>query len=263
MSDTRDKAQNSSITDAEDAVAGRITPAAGRYGGRSAAERQAERRERFLKAGLDLFGAGPGYRATRITDVCRAAGLSSRQFYEEFHTLEDLLADLHLHVNDIAQQAVLDVLPQVRHLDPIDRCSQLFRAYAAGATADPRHTRIAFVEIIGVSPRLDRQRLDRRARWIDLVCEQLDDAAGRGGIVPRDFRVTAAAFIGAINGLMHDWAVGWVDATRDQIVDELLLMLLGRLQATDERGDAQGDGEAGPPVAGPSPAGAVPLPGGG
>ncbi|WP_218670867.1 TetR/AcrR family transcriptional regulator [Microbispora sp. GKU 823] len=169
---------------AEDAVAGRITPAAGRYGGRSAEERQAERRRRFLEAGLDLFGGGPGYRATRITDVCRAAGLSSRQFYEEFHTLEDLLAELHLYVNDVAQRSVLAVLPQVRHLEPIDRCTRLFRAYAAGATADPRHTRIAFVEIIGVSPRLDRQRLDRRARWIDFLCEQLDDAAGRGEIPP-------------------------------------------------------------------------------
>ncbi|MGW5265840.1 TetR/AcrR family transcriptional regulator [Microbispora sp. NPDC004025] len=224
-------------------MAGRITPAAGRYGGRPAAERQAERRRRFLEAALDLFGAGPGYRATRITDVCRAAGLSSRQFYEEFHTLEDLLAELHLYVNDVAQQAVLGVLPQVRHLEPVERCSRLFRAYAAGATADPRHTRIAFVEIIGVSPRLDRQRLDRRARWIAFLCEQLDDAAGRGEIPARDFRVTAAAFIGAINGLMHDWAVGWVDATLDQIVDELLLMLLGRLQVP---------GDAGP--AGPNPA---------
>ncbi|MEV4460938.1 TetR/AcrR family transcriptional regulator [Microbispora sp. NPDC049633] len=224
-------------------MAGRITPAAGRYGGRPAAERQAERRRRFLEAALDLFGAGPGYRATRITDVCRVAGLSSRQFYEEFHTLEDLLAELHLYVNDVAQQAVLGVLPQVRHLEPVERCSRLFRAYAAGATADPRHTRIAFVEIIGVSPRLDRQRLDRRARWIAFLCEQLDDAAGRGEIPARDFRVTAAAFIGAINGLMHDWAVGWVDATLDQIVDELLLMLLGRLQVP---------GDAGP--AGPDPA---------
>ncbi|GAB3160826.1 TetR/AcrR family transcriptional regulator [Microbispora hainanensis] len=216
-------------------VAGRITPAAGRYGGRSAAERQAERRGRFLKAGLDLFGAGPGYRATRIADVCRAAGLSSRQFYEEFRSLEDLLAELHLYINDVAQRAVLDALPLVRHLEPIDRCTRLFRAYATGATADPRHTRIAFVEVIGVGPRLDRQRLDRRARWIDFIYEQLDDAAARGEIPRRDFRITAAAFVGAVNGLMHDWAVGWVDATRDQIVDELLLMLLGRLQAPDEK----------------------------
>lgn len=213
-------------------MAGRITPAAGRYGGRLAAERQAERRGRFLEAGLDLFGAGPGYRATKIIDVCKAAGLSTRQFYEEFHTLEDLLAELHLHVNDIAQQAVLATLPQVQDLHPIDRYTRLFRAYATGTTADPRHSRIAFVEIIGVSPRLDRQRLDRRARWIDFLCEQAQAAADHGEIASRDYRITAAAFIGAVNGLMHDWAVGWVDATLDQIIDELLQVLLDRLHVT-------------------------------
>jgi AcrR family transcriptional regulator len=212
-------------------MAGRITPAEGRYGGRSADERRAERRERLMEAGLDLFGAGPGYRATKVADVSRAAGLSTRQFYEEFHTLEDLLAELHLHVNDTAERAVLAALPQVEHVaDPIERYSRLFRAYAAGITADPRHTRIAFVEIIGVSPRLDRQRLDRRARWIDFLCEQGAAAAERGEIVPGDFRVTATAFIGAVNGLMHDWAVGWVDATLDEIIEELLQMLLARIQ---------------------------------
>ncbi|GLZ12157.1 TetR family transcriptional regulator [Actinomadura sp. NBRC 104425] len=210
-------------------MAGRITPAAGRYAGRSAAERQAERRRRFLEAGLDLFGAGPGYRATRLTDVCRAAGLSTRQFYEEFRTLEDLLAELHLHVNDVAERAVLAALPQVRHLPAAERYAQLFRAYAAGATGDPRHTRIAYVEIIGVSPRLDRQRLDRRARWIDFIHRQAREAVARGEIPDRDYRVTATAFIGAVNGLMHDWAVGWVDATLDEVVEELVQILLSRL----------------------------------
>ncbi|MBG0830157.1 TetR/AcrR family transcriptional regulator [Planomonospora sp. ID67723] len=211
-------------------MAGRITPATGRYGGRPATERQAERRGRFLQAGLDLFGGGPGYRATKITDVCKAAGLSTRQFYEEFHTLEDLLAELHLYVNDVAEQAVLAVLPQVQHLDLIDRCTRLFRAYAAGATTDPRHTRVAFVEIIGVSPRVDRQRLDRRVRWIDFICAQAEAAVDRGELPSRDYRISAAAFIGAVNGLMHDWTVGWVDATLDQITDELLRMLVANLR---------------------------------
>ncbi|WP_067824590.1 TetR/AcrR family transcriptional regulator [Actinomadura kijaniata] len=211
-------------------MSGRITPPEGRYGGRSAAERRAERRERLMAAGLELFGAGPGYRATRVSDVSRAAGLSTRQFYEEFQTLEDLLAELHLRVNDVAEQAVLAALPEAEGMEAVERCTHLFRAYAAGATGDPRHTRIAFVEIIGVSPRLDRQRLTRRARWVDFLCGQLDDAADRGEIERRDFRVTAAAFIGSVNGLMHDWAVGWVDATLAEVVEELLQMLLGRLQ---------------------------------
>ncbi|NJQ03631.1 TetR/AcrR family transcriptional regulator [Streptomyces zingiberis] len=210
-------------------MTGRITPAAGRYAGKSAAERRAGRRHRFLEAGLDLFGAGPGYRATRITDVCRAAGLSTRQFYEEFRTLEDLLAELHLHVNDTAQRSVVAAWPEARALPLAERHSRLFRAYTAGATADPRHARIAYVEVIGVSPRLDRQRLERRARWIDFLCGQADEAVKRGELPPGDYRVAAAAFIGAVNGLMHDWSVGWVDAALDQVVEELLKILLTRL----------------------------------
>ncbi|WP_206067887.1 TetR/AcrR family transcriptional regulator [Nonomuraea composti] len=221
-------------TSAEDTVAGRITPAAGRYAGRTASERQAERRRRLMEAGLELFGGGPGYRATKIVDVCRAAGLSTRQFYEEFRTLEDLLAELHLYVNDTAERAVLAVLRKAQELEPVERYSTLFRAYAAGATADPRHTRIAFVEIIGVSPRLDRQRLDRRARWIAFLCRQAEAAAERGEIPPGDYRVAAAAFIGAVNGLMHDWAVGWVDAGREQIIDELLAILLARFRVLSQ-----------------------------
>jgi AcrR family transcriptional regulator len=210
-------------------VSGRITPASGRYGGRSAAERRAERRERLLEAGLELFGAGPGYRATTVTALSAAAGLSTRQFYEEFRTLEDLLAELHLQVNDTAEQAVLAVLPELEGLNLAERCTVLFRAYAAGATGDPRRSRIAFVEVIGVSPRMDRRRLARRARWIDFICGQLDEAVERGEIAPGDFRLPATAFIGSVNGLMHDWTVGWVEATLDQVIDTLLHMLLGAL----------------------------------
>ncbi len=70
-------------------MAGRIKQPTGRYGGRTAAERQAERRSRFLDAALQLFGDSPGFRSTTIAALSEAAGLSTRQFYEEFRTLEE------------------------------------------------------------------------------------------------------------------------------------------------------------------------------
>ncbi|MET9932097.1 MULTISPECIES: TetR/AcrR family transcriptional regulator [unclassified Streptomyces] len=209
-------------------MTGRIAPAQGRYGGRDAAERRAERRARFRQAGLDLFGAGPGYRATRLGDLCKAAGLSSRQFYEEYRTLEDLLADLHLYVNEVAEKAVVDMLPGVEHLPLPQRITASTHAYVRGAAGDMRHARIAYVEIVGVSPRINRQRLQRRAVWIELLNRIADDAAERGEIPAGDYRITAAALIGAVNGLMHDWVVGWVDASLEEIADELLQITLGR-----------------------------------
>ncbi|TDC56024.1 TetR/AcrR family transcriptional regulator [Actinomadura sp. KC345] len=214
-------------------MAGRRATPTGRYGGRSAAERRAERRRRFLDAGLELFGRGPGYRATTVAGLSEAAGLSTRQFYEEFDSLEDVLADLHLEVNDTAERSVIAALPDVEGLPLAERTARLFRAYAASITADRARIRIAFVEVVGVSPRMDRQRLARRARWIEFICAEAAAAAERGEIADRDYRIAAAAFTGSITGLLHDWDAGWVEASLDDLIDELVLLLLARLHAAD------------------------------
>jgi AcrR family transcriptional regulator len=213
-------------------VAGRLKAPTGRYAGKSAAERQAERRRRFLDAALRLFGDTPGYRGTTVAALSEAAGLSTRQFYEEFRTLEDVLAALHLQVNDWAEEAVVAALADAGDLPLADRATAIFRAYAGEVTGDPRRIRITFVEIVGVSPRMEEQRLARRARWIDLICAEATEAAARGEAAPRDYRLAATAFIGSVNGLLHDWSAGWVDATLDEVVDELVRQLLGILRPT-------------------------------
>ncbi|MER7661811.1 MULTISPECIES: TetR/AcrR family transcriptional regulator [unclassified Streptomyces] len=214
-------------------MAGRLRQPTGRYGGRSAAERRADRRQRFLAAGLQLFGDSPGYRATTVSALSEAAGLSTRQFYEEFRTLEDVLAAVHLQVNDWAEAAAVAALTETEGRPMAERAAAAFRAYAADVTGDPRRIRISFVEIIGVSPRLEEQRLNRRSRWVDLICAEATAAAERGEAATRDYRIAAAAFIGSVNGLLHDWSAGRVDATLDQVVDELVRILLGMMRPTN------------------------------
>ncbi|MFF4255785.1 TetR/AcrR family transcriptional regulator [Streptomyces sp. NPDC001663] len=211
-------------------MAGRLRAPTGRYGGKTAAQRQAERRSRFLDAALELFGADPGYRATTVAALSEAAGLSTRQFYEEFRTLEDVLAALHLQVNDWAEEAVLTAFAEARGLPLAARVTAIFRAYAANVTGDPRRIRITFVEIIGVSARLEEQRLARRSRWVDLICAEAETAACNGEAAARDYRIAATAFIGSVNGLLHDWSAGWVNATLDEVVDELVRQLLAILR---------------------------------
>ncbi|AZS83331.1 TetR/AcrR family transcriptional regulator [Streptomyces griseoviridis] len=211
-------------------MAGRLKAPTGRYGGKSAVERQAERRRRFLAAALDLFGGTPGFRGTTVAALSETAGLSTRQFYEEFRTLEDVLAALHLQVNDWAEQAVLSAYATVGHLPLDERVTALFRAYADYVGGDPRRIRITFVEVIGVSPGIEEQRLTRRSRWVDLICAEADVSAARGEAAPRDYRVAVTAFIGGVNGLLHDWNAGWVNATLDEVVDELVAQLLGILR---------------------------------
>ncbi|MFF3378882.1 TetR/AcrR family transcriptional regulator [Streptomyces sp. NPDC002680] len=211
-------------------MAGRLRAPTGRYAGKTAEERQAARRRRFLDAALQLFGDTPGYRSTTVAALSEAAGLSTRQFYEEFRTLEDVLAALHLQVNDWAEEAALVALAAAEGLPLAERAAAIFRAYAANVTADPRRIRMTFVEIVGVSARLEEQRLARRSRWVNLICTEAEAAVAEGEAAPRDYQLAATAFIGSVNGLLHDWSAGWVDATLDEVVDELVRMLLGILR---------------------------------
>ncbi|MBG0850658.1 TetR/AcrR family transcriptional regulator [Streptomyces spinoverrucosus] len=211
-------------------MVGRLRAPTGRYGGKSAQQRQAERHRRFLDAALQLIGDSPGYRSTTVAALSEAAGLSTRQFYEEFRSLEDVLAALHLQVNAWAEEAVLTAAAATQGLPIAERATAIFRAYAGNITADPRRIRITFVEIVGVSPRMEEQRLTRRARWVDLICAEAQAAAERGEAARRDYRLAATAFIGSVNGLIHDWSAGWVPATLDEVVDELVRQLLGILR---------------------------------
>jgi AcrR family transcriptional regulator len=225
-------------------LAGRLRAPTGRYAGRTAEERQADRRRRFLEAALQLFGDTPGYRSTTVAALSEAAGLSTRQFYEEFRTLEDVLAALHLQVNDWAEGAALTALAAAEGLPLAERAAAIFRAYAANVTADPRRIRMTFVEIIGVSSRLEEQRLARRSRWVKLICTEAEAAVARGEAAPRDYQLAATAFIGSVNGLLHDWSAGWVDATLDEVVDELVRMLLGILRPAGWTPPGSEDAEA-------------------
>jgi hypothetical protein len=65
---------------------------------------------------------------------------------------------------------------------------------------------------------------------VDLICAEAQAAAARGEAAPRDYRLAATAFIGSVNGLLHDWSAGWVEASLDEVVDELVRQLLGILR---------------------------------
>ncbi|MGK5533630.1 TetR/AcrR family transcriptional regulator [Streptomyces sp. URMC 129] len=196
------------------------------YAGRPAEERRAERRRRLLDAGLELFGAGPGYRASSVPALCARADLSTRQFYEEFRNLEDLLTVLYRESHRGVEEAMVAALAEVTDGGALERVAAAFRACASAVAADPRTMRIMFVEIVGVSPDLERHRLEARTRWADLLLAELSVAAERGEIAARDYRLAAFAFLGAVNGLLHTWSAGAVEATLDQIQDELMRIFL-------------------------------------
>jgi AcrR family transcriptional regulator len=189
------------------------------YGGRSAGERRAERRERLLTAGLDLFGT-EGYAASSIEKLCTHAGVSTRNFYEEFASREDLLMGLHDRILEQAFQAVLGALENAADAPLRERFTGAVRAFVTTTASDRRWARLSYVEIIGVSNAVEKHRIAWRERWVEFLVAEAERAVERGEAPPRDFHLAAVALIGAVNELVHHWSMSDGERSLDDVISE-------------------------------------------
>jgi AcrR family transcriptional regulator len=191
-----------------------------RYAAKTPHERRAERRRRMLDAGLELFGSD-GYLGTTIEALCAAAGVSTRNFYEEFGSREQLVIALHDAVNARALEAVVSALAAVEVADIRARVRAGVGAYFEVMTSDRRWARIALVESVGVSAKAETRRRAAIDRFVALIEAEADRLAAAGLIERRDYHLTAVALAGALNGLVNTWTVNddW-NAHVPRIVDE-------------------------------------------
>ncbi|MQA85024.1 MAG: TetR family transcriptional regulator [Streptosporangiales bacterium] len=198
------------------------------YRGRSAAERRAERRERLMAAGLDLFGT-EGYTAISIERLCTTAGVSTRNFYEEFPNREALLIALHDRITHRAAGAVTEALADAEDADLARRIELSARAYLATTASDPRWARIAHVEVVGVSTAVEQHRLEWRRRWTEFLEAEATRAVQPGEACERDYHLTAVAFIGAVNELVYHWSIHGRRPSLDDLTAELVRLAVGIL----------------------------------
>jgi AcrR family transcriptional regulator len=191
------------------------------YGGRSAADRRAERRDRLMAAGLDLFGTD-GYAASSIEKLCAAATVSTRNFYEEFSGREALLMALHDSVLERAAEAVGKAFADAEDAPLADRIALAVRGYIGTTAEDPRWARLSYVEVIGVSEAVERHRIVWRERWVALLEAEAARAVARGEADERDFHLGSVALIGAVNELVYHWSTGGHRVPLDAVIAEIV-----------------------------------------
>lgn len=206
----------------------------GHYAGRSAAERRAERRARLLEAGRDLFGT-VGYGMSPVGAICKAANLSNRQYYEEFADREALLVALYDEINDGALAAVADCLAGLADPTLRTQVNAALTAYIDYTASDLRRARIAYVEIVGVNPAIERFRMSWRRRWVTLIEDLLRVGVDRGEIPDRDYQLVASAFVGAVNGLLQDWCATEDRAPLADVIAELCRLAIAAVSCPAPR----------------------------
>ncbi|MEU7630474.1 TetR/AcrR family transcriptional regulator [Nocardia sp. NPDC049220] len=208
----------------QDANTGRM------YAGQPVEDRQRQRRARFLESGLTVF-ARDGYANSSVGAICKDAGLSSRQFYEEFTGRESLLLELYEHIDRESRDAVTKALASKSDASALDIVDAGVRAYVESIGSDPRKARVALVEVVGAGPKVEKFRLELRRVWGSLLAGAAEDAALHGEIPTGDYEMRVLAIIGAVNYVVDAWSVADPRPPLDDVIRVLSKVIIGAVGA--------------------------------
>lgn len=194
------------------------------YGGISAADRRAARRERLVEAALDIVGA-EGTGAITVTRLCRAAGLNERYFYESFREREDVLVAAGDHVAEVLAARMLERLAASAE-DPRSRATAAIGAAVDVLAEDPRKGTL-FLETSS-SPVLGQRRVELAGGFVDLMLSQAL-ATLRLEATPEveSFgRFAATHLFGGVLETIGAWMRGALPISRDELVERNVQMFL-------------------------------------
>ena len=206
-----------------------MTETTRRYSGQSPDERDAQRRRRLLDAGRELFGT-IGYAATSVERLCTEAKVSTRHFYQLYANKEAAFLGVYEEITGQSFERSVAALARSADRPMMERVPDAFMAYLGPMVEDIRAARIAFVEIMGVSPAVEERRLAFRESLVTLIEAEGGAAVARGETSPRDFRFAALALSGSANAIVYDWACreprGDVRDLENQLADLALTLLV-------------------------------------
>jgi len=203
-----------------------------RYRGVTPSERTAQRRERLLDAGLDLFGTR-GYAHTSVRAVSAAAALNSRYFYESFSSREDLLASVYQRIMAEIFARAAEAVAQKTTIEEQARAG--LRAAWTAVTEDRRKARIVALEVVGVSERLERLRHENRRALAQFTANNAMTLAGEGVRLRLDPVLVTRFLIGGVVEVLLEWINGDLDASVDEVVEHFTALFTAAAFAAVER----------------------------
>ncbi len=198
-------------------MAPRSVPKEGRkYKGIDSIQRRAERRGKLIEAGIEVFGS-QGFHEATVKQICTAAGLTERYFYESFENLNALFIATYDHGLERLRATLMQALAGAPR--EVDKMAEvLLRAYFSFLRREPLLTRICLIEIYGTIQ--DMNRLYQRG--------VVDFAQLIRGIVDANFRfdargkldagLLAIALVGAAVHLATGWYLSGYRASLDTMV---------------------------------------------
>ncbi|HVK99547.1 MAG TPA: TetR/AcrR family transcriptional regulator [Dongiaceae bacterium] len=197
------------------------------YGGLSEAERVVERRERFLEAGLEVFGT-VGLRGATVRALCKTAGLTERYFYESFADTEALFCAVYERQTAVIREIVMKEVPQMpqaldaRTYASIDMFFTLMR--------NERVVRILHIESMSGSENVRNLHQTGTRLAADMSALLIRSDYPELKISDEFLFSLAMAFNGVSNAMVVQWMLGGYTTPQDILVKTCAVMVRGAIR---------------------------------
>jgi AcrR family transcriptional regulator len=188
------------------------------YDGKTAAERVAERRERLIDAGVELFGER-GYAATSIRSVLQRSGLRDRYFGESFADLDALLAAVYSRLIDEEITGCAAAIAKTSGGSKGARA--MIDTITRSFEKNPGKGRIKSREVLSGGPASREQRRAGLRRLAQLVADLLPSSTA---LNRSDVLLLGLSIVAAADELLLTWIDSPEGLTRDRVVDVVTLL---------------------------------------
>ena len=204
-------------------------PARRSYAGLSGAQRAARRRDAIVEAAFALV-AQDGWRALRIENVCRRAGLNKRYFYESFADLDAVVGAVMRRLADDAIAVTLAAPDPGAPPDVVVR--DTITALVRHVTEDPRRARVLFGAVAPAEAAAEH----RSAAIHQVIVAAAARGASLHGIDDaRLLDLSAAMLVGGTGQAVLDWLDGRLGDSYDAFVDDLVALWQVIVEGTRRR----------------------------
>ncbi len=192
-----------------------------RYGGVLPEERQRQRREKLIEGAIEVFGT-KGFHATTVREVCVAAHLTERYFYESFKSMRELFLAVYGELREALMAKTLQALQQAEPT-PLGLLDPAIRVFLVFIQSDPRVGRIFLVDALSIDSEVARLSNETARDYATLLRMHLDRLVPEGRRAHVDLDLLAEGLIGMNVMLAARWMHDGFVTPIDKVVSTNLL----------------------------------------
>ena len=133
-------------------------------------ERKALRRQKLIQAGIDCYGKC-GFFAVTVKDICVAAGLTERYFYESFKKSDELFQAIFLQLISELQNNVIQAIEQESQADNMLRAGLL--AFLSSLQQNPAMARIIYIDAMLVQELHQQANIRQTMQRFEIIVQRL------------------------------------------------------------------------------------------